>query len=117
VKNTDAILEDNIVVADGRLVLEGEDTFKFILTGLRRFSTDLTYLKLYLRLPEEASPLMTDVKKLLTFFSGETPVYVYFEKEKRLTVAPKKLWVMENNILIEKLSALLGADNVKLVSD
>ncbi|MBR5239613.1 MAG: DNA polymerase III subunit alpha [Clostridia bacterium] len=117
VKNTDAVLEDNIVVADGKLTLEGEDTFKFILTGLRRFSTDLTYLKLYLRLPEEASPLMAEVKKLLTFFSGDTPVYVYFEKEKRLTVAPKNLFVSENAILMEKLTNLLGAENVKLVSD
>ncbi len=116
-KNTDAILEDNIVVADGKLTMEGEDSFKFILTALRRFSTDLTYLKLYLKLPEEASPKMAEVKKLLTFFSGETPVYVYFEKEKRLAVAPKTLWVSENEILIEKLSNLLGPENVKLVSD
>ena len=41
----------------------------------------------------------------------------YFEDEKRLTVAPKNLWVSENSILLDKLHALLGADNVKLVAD
>ena len=116
-QNTDAILEDNIVVATGKLSLEADDTVKFILTKLDRFSTDITYLKLYLRLESESSPKMEELKKLLQFFSGETPVYVYFEDEKRLTVAPKNLWVSENSILLDKLHALLGADNVKLVAD
>ena len=116
-QNTDAILEDNIVVATGKLSLESDDTVKFILTKLDRFSTDITYLKLYLRVEREASPKMEELKKLLRFFSGETPVYVYFEQEKRLTVAPKNLWVSENSILLEKLRALLGDENVKLVAD
>ncbi|MBO5408840.1 MAG: DNA polymerase III subunit alpha [Clostridia bacterium] len=116
-KHTDAILEDNIVVATGKLSLESDDTVKFILTKLDRFSTDITYLKLYLRLDSPQSPKMGELKKLLQFFSGETPVYVYFENEKRLTVAPKELWVSENSILLDKLNALLGENNVKLVAD
>ncbi len=116
-QNTDAILEDNIVVATGKLSLDSDDTVKFILTKLERFSTDITYVKLYLKVESEQSPKMEEVKKLLRFFSGETAVYVYFDKEKRLTLAPKDLWVSENSILMDKLIALLGDENVKLVAD
>ncbi len=117
VHHTDAIIEDNIVVATGKFSRDSDDSVKFIITRLDRFSTDITYLKLYLKVESEASPVMTELKKLLTFFSGTTPVYVYFEKEKRLTVAPKSLWVSENDILTEKLKALLGEGNVKVVAD
>lgn len=117
VQNTDAIVEDNIIVVSGKLSLEADDAVKLIVEEIGRFSTDLTYLKLYLRLPSETSPKMEEVKRLLKFFSGETPVYVYFEEQKRLTMAPKDLWITENSILLEKLEQLLGASNVKLVTE
>lgn len=117
VRHTDAIVEDNIVVATGKFSRDQDDAIKFILTRLDRFSTQIKYLKLYLRVPSEKDPIMNEVKKLLTFFSGNTPVYVYFEAEKRLTKAPKSLFVSENRILTEKLNNLLGEENVKLVED
>ena len=117
VHHTDAIIEDNIVVATGKFSQDSDDSVKFILTRLDRFSTDIDYVKLYLRVPSEDAPVMSELKKLLTFFSGNTPVYVYFDKEKRLAKAPKSLWVSENDILTEKLIELLGKDNVKIVND
>lgn len=117
VRYTDAIIEENIIVATGKISMEADDSLRFILTEINRFSTQLQYLKLYLRLPSEDSPLFDKVKHLLSFFSGDSPVYVYFEREQRLTLAPKTLWVSENEILMEKLRNLLGDANVKLVSD
>lgn len=117
VRHTDAIVEDNIVVATGKFSRDSDDSIRFILTRLDRFDTKINYLKLYLRVPSRSHPLMDEVKKLLTFFSGETPVFVYFEDEKQLTKAPKSLFVSENQILMEKLTDLLGQENVKLVND
>ncbi|MBP3448318.1 MAG: DNA polymerase III subunit alpha [Clostridia bacterium] len=117
VHHTDAIVEENIVVATGKFSRDHDDSIRFILTRLDRFDTKINYLKLYLRLPGRTHPLMNELKKLLTFFSGETPVFVYFEDEKQLTKAPKSLFVSENKILMEKLTNLLGEENVKLVKD
>lgn len=117
IHHTDAIIEDNIVVATGKFTQDSDDTVKMIITRLDRFDTNLTYKKVYLRVPSETAPVMAELKKLLTFFSGTTPVYVYFEENKRLTQAPKSLWVSENDILTEKLIALLGEKNVKIVND
>ena len=117
VRHTDAIIEENIVVATGKFSRDHDDSIRFILTRLDRFDTKLNYLKLYLRLPGRNHPVMEEVKKLLTFFSGDTPVFVYFEDEKQLMKAPKSLFVSENRILMEKLTNLLGEENVKLVND
>ncbi len=49
---------------------------------------------------------------LLSIFEGHTPVYIFLEDEKKLTLAPRKLWISKNDILVGELRNQLGDKNV-----
>ena len=49
---------------------------------------------------------------LLSIFEGHTPVYIFLEDEKKLTLAPRKLWISKNDILVGELKNQLGDKNV-----
>lgn len=49
---------------------------------------------------------------LLSIFEGNTPVYIFLEDEKKLILAPRKLWVSKNDVLIGELKNKLGDRNV-----
>lgn len=51
---------------------------------------------------------------LLSIFNGNTPVYIFLEDDKKLVMAPRKLWVDLNNILILELKNKIGDKNVAI---
>ncbi len=71
---------------------------------------------LYLKVPSQECEQMKRVKNLLSIFEGFTPVYVYFEDHKKLSVAPKGLWVDVNDVLIRELKVVLREENVVLIT-
>ena len=111
------LIKDNIVTIDGKLTLDNDDKIRFIANEVRPFSIEKTNTKLYLKVEGENISKMEEIKKILKFFSGETPVYVYFADEKRTALAEKSMWVSVNSILLQKLTNLLGENNVKLTTD
>jgi DNA polymerase-3 subunit alpha len=116
-KCTNDLSKDNIIIVDGKILGDENETIKFIANGIRSFPTNITNLKLYLKVDDKAKFDMEVLRKTLKFFRGETPVYVYFSEEKRTTIADKEMWVSENGLLIDKLKKLLGDENVKLITD
>jgi DNA polymerase-3 subunit alpha len=63
---------------------------------------------LYLKVDSRESECFERAERVLRFFEGQTPVYVYFEDIGRLTAAPKSLWVDINLPMLEELNAILG---------
>lgn len=70
---------------------------------------------LFVRLPSKDCDDYNRVIKLAKVFEGLTPLYFYFSDSKQTVKAPTKLWVdtsLGNNYITEKLSELLGNENV-----
>jgi DNA polymerase-3 subunit alpha len=116
-KCTNDLSKDNIIILEGKISLEENESIKLIANNIRSFSTDISNVKLYLKIENKLRFDMDVLKKTLKFFKGETPVYVYFSEDKRTTIADKSMWVSENALLLDKLKKMLGEDNVKLITD
>ena len=51
-------------------------------------------------------------KNLISIFDGHTPLYVFFDEDKKLMLAPRTMWVDINEVLIRELKRELGEKNV-----
>ena len=69
---------------------------------------------LYLKLPSRSCAQFHKVENLLTIFEGSLPVYMYFEDQKKLMLAPRNLWSLYHPLLIQELERVLGQGNVAI---
>ncbi|RKD33408.1 DNA polymerase III subunit alpha [Thermohalobacter berrensis] len=109
------IEEDNIVVVEGRLSISEEENPKIIcekITPLVKTNKE----KLYLKVPRNKSlNLLNNLKVILSRHSGNIPVYVYIEKDKKTIMADRNYWVnVEDENLIRELEKILGKDCIKV---
>lgn len=109
------IKEDSIIVIDGRLSINEEDDPKIICDRISPFFSEKK-TKLYLKVsPKHRANIFNNIKGILRKYSGDTPVYVYMEKNKSTAMADRSLWVnVKDEELIEKLSEILGDNCVKI---
>jgi len=70
---------------------------------------------LYLKVAAPNAQAWLNAQKYMAVFDGNTPVYVYFEHNKKLTLAPKHMWVSVCDVLIRALKQELGDKNVVMV--
>ncbi|WP_130807687.1 DNA polymerase III subunit alpha [Senegalia massiliensis] len=109
------IEEDKIVKVEGKLNIEDEGEVKIIcssITPLKKSKNEKLYLKIS---KDKDNDILNDIKKILSYYRGETPVYVYFEKDKKTVRATSEFWVNINNKgLVEKLKSILGENSIKL---
>lgn len=103
------ISNDAVVLAKGTLILN-EDERKVNVTEISLFNEESVSEKLYIRIKDNS--VIDKMKVILKEYSGSTPVYVYFEKEKKNTLAEKSMWVTLSKTLKKELTDLLGEDNV-----
>ena len=55
------------------------------------------------------------VSSLLAVFEGETPLYIFFEDTKKLVLAPQKMWVQPNDVMMAELEKQLGEKKAVIV--
>ena len=129
------LAEGNTVVVYGRLSIREEEDPKIICENVLLMEDALklppdqgkqagengaakgkTRPGVYLRLAARDDPLFERAQNLLSIFEGNTPVYVYFNDSKSLTLAPKNLWVDVNDTLMHELKEILGEQNAIHVS-
>lgn len=67
---------------------------------------------LYIRVKNENCFEYERALLLLSIFEGNTPVYIFLEDEKKLILAPRKLWISKNDVLIRELKNKIGDKNV-----
>ena len=67
---------------------------------------------LYLKVETRNSSKFKRSQAILEIFEGNTPVYLYFEDEKKLLAAPRNLWVDINQTMFCELRNILGENNV-----
>lgn len=69
---------------------------------------------LYIRVKNKNSHEYERSKILLSIFEGRTPVYYFFEEEKKLALAPQNMWVHLNDVLLKEMRYQLGEKNVAI---
>lgn len=114
-KYSQYIEEDTLVVIEGKLSISEEDEPKIIsdkIYPLKQYNSD----KLYVMIPKNKSPrTLNSLKSIFVKYRGNTPVYVYMEKDKKAFMAERNLWVnAENKNLLNELKEIVGKESVKL---
>ncbi len=111
------IEEDNIILLEGRMSISAEGRKSIIankITPADRLKKDDR--KLYLRIDRYNRELIGNITGILSKYSGNTPVYIYMEENKKTVMGNRKNWVNSNNKeLICDLENFLGKDNVRIV--
>ena len=69
-------------------------------------------LRLYLRLDNLDGELYRRAFQVLDIFEGRTPVVFYLTDNKKSFIAPEKMWVSLNDVMINELRRRLGDENV-----
>lgn len=106
------IRNDSLVIIKGRTSNTGEEV-KILAEEMlpldKKVSGDL-----YLRLDDVTAEVMDSIKVLLQSYPGDTRVFMYFEKDKKLMKIPRNNWVDITGPLLAEMRNLLGHKNVKL---
>ncbi len=107
--------EEKIVFIEGKLNIKEEEEATIIaekVIPLTRIKAE----KLYIKIPKniEHEVFEKNIKPILKKYSGDTPVIVYFESNKRKTMADRRLWIKPNDQLVQRLQKKLGKDCVKI---
>ncbi|MBE7048876.1 MAG: DNA polymerase III subunit alpha [Ruminococcaceae bacterium] len=125
------LIEDNIIVARGRLSLREDEEPKLIMNEAQPMAEakaqqeqkeksvfaqqeNKESRKLFLKFCLGKDYLLDRVKPILAAHSGKVPVCIHIEETKATALAPQTLWVEPNQELLDRLSALLGQANVVL---
>ena len=128
------IREENLVTIRGTIKFEDEGDLKIICDSISSIEEDsdseneknspenLNPKKekadnikrdgLYLKIKNDSCEIYNRAKVLLSIFEGTTPVYIFFEDEKTLKLAPRKMWVQLNDVLVKELKNQIGEKNV-----
>ena len=108
------IKEDGLIVISGKISISEVEDPKIIIERVSPLNT-FKQGKIYVKISgNNINNTFNKLKNILQKNSGETPVYVYMEREKKMVVADRSLWV-ENTIgLVNELEGLLGKDSVKI---
>ncbi|WMM25993.1 DNA polymerase III subunit alpha [Tissierella sp. MB52-C2] len=107
--------EDNIIVIHGRISISEVEEPKIIVEKISELNT-YKKGKIYVKIPSNnSSDTFDKLKRILIKYTGDTPVYVYIEKEKKTVVADRSLWIdIDNKNAIIELKNLLGENSVKI---
>ena len=119
----DLLLDNAVVVITGRVSVKEEENAKLVadsIVAIDEYGSTKPQESekaekrkgLYLKLPSRTCPEFHKVENLLTIFEGSFPVYMYFEDKKQLTLAPKNLWTLDNELLYSELRRILGDRSV-----
>ncbi|NTW05205.1 MAG: DNA polymerase III subunit alpha [Peptococcaceae bacterium] len=108
------LISDAVVLIRGKASNSGESAKIFVdevQTIIKKNGGEL-----YLRV-DEVSPLVIDkIKLLLKTYPGRSKVYLYFEKQKKLTMISEDNWVDLSDSLIAEMRGLLGKKNIRIKS-
>lgn len=125
----DALQENTVVVITGRVSVKEEEAAKLVadqIVPIDAFDAAAAAAPpsqrrsaqgkkaLYLKLPSRSCAQFHKVENLLTIFEGSLPVYMYFEDQKKLILAPRNLWSLYHPLLIQELERVLGQGNVAI---
>jgi len=114
-KYSNLIEENGLVVIEGKVSTNEEEEPKIIcekIYPLNKYKKEKVYLKIS---KGKSMDIFESIKKILSKYKGDTPVYVYMEENNKMVMAHRDLWVnIEDKTLFEQLAKVLGEENVKV---
>lgn len=111
------LVQDGIVLVEGRISQKEEEDAKLICDNVRPLSKNMGK-KLYIKINTDLEPgILERVKEVLSDYKGIQPVYVVNDASKakgknRVMVADSNIWVDINDNLISELKRVVGDDCV-----
>lgn len=111
-QNRLALRVDEAVLVKGRSSGNGEEV-KIIAEEISTIDSHLGG-ELHLKIESVNSPLLDQVQLILGSFRGESPVFLHFEKEKKVIKAGEEYLVDLSGPVIGRLEDLLGHTRVKI---
>lgn len=69
---------------------------------------------LHIRLDGEGTPQYERILSILSIFSGDVPVYLYFADSGKKVVTPHSLWIEPNSPMLGEIQRIVGQNNIKL---
>ncbi len=112
-KQAELFQEDSLVLIKGRTDLKEEEEAKIIAETVAPLPQETRQLYLKIREGLEIGSLVR-LKQLLQEAEGQMPVYLYFEKEKKLLLLERELWAPDDAAFRQRLENLLGQGTVKV---
>lgn len=105
--------EDTVVKLEGRLTISENENPKMILDRLSKAEENVK--SVYLKFNEKNNDKKLELIDLLSKYPGNSPVVIYYAKEKEAECTAENLWVdVENRSLIDNLKMQFGSKNVIL---
>ena len=107
-----ALRIDEVVVIKGKTRENGEET-KIISDDISTLDSHLEG-ELHVKIKSTDSPLLDQVQIILSSFNGNAPVFLHFEKEKKVIKAGEDFYVDLSGPVVGRLEDLLGKVCVKV---
>ena len=122
--NPAAVRENNVVVVKGRVSYKEDEASKVLADSVTPIEEQDVQKPekcnknantgLWLKLPSMSGPVFDEVQNLLSIFEGDFPVYMVFEDTKQRMRAPRRLWCVQDALLVTELERIVGKGNVKV---
>ena len=120
------IYEESFVILEGILNVKEEEQPKILVNAisplLKNPENELEISgkgrnkKLYIKIKRKKDwHLIEKAKPIFRQYGGSTPIIIYIEENSKKLKADKELWVRADDELVNKLSGLFGAENIKVV--
>ncbi len=111
-QNRLVIREDEVVLIKGRVSGNGEEV-KVIADGISSLDSHLDG-ELHLKIDSVNSPLLDQIQIILGSFRGKSPVFLHFEKEKKVIKTGEEFHTDLSSPVLGRLQDLLGHAGVKV---
>lgn len=120
---SETIVDNAVVVVRGKVSVKEDEATKLLVETIEpikkytekelpQSSSKDEKQGIYVKVQSKESEELTAVLEFATIFEGKTPLYIYFEDTKQLTLAPKKYWLIDSPRLLNELRELLGEKRV-----
>ncbi|NLA12494.1 MAG: DNA polymerase III subunit alpha [Firmicutes bacterium] len=113
-RRTEIFQEDTPLLIKGRVDLKEEEEPKIIAESAMLLPRETRQLFIRIGAATAQGELAT-LRKILQSATGELPVYLHFEREKRTILLDESFQVPAEPSFLEKIRVLLGPDSVRLV--
>ena len=103
------IEENSRVCICGKVSVKEDELPKILVDSISELKRG-SAKKAYIKIPAGKEDKLNTVKELFGIFSGNVPVYIYIESQKKYYAADKSLWIEPSDVFESKLKKLLGDD-------
>lgn len=112
----DNLKEDGMVIVKGRVSLKEDELPKIICDSIEPLEK-INSSKVYLRVVEKevGRELIKKLRNMPIEYRGDTPTYIFIEKERQNYRMTRNLWVNLNSDVLEYLKDMVGEENLKTI--